>query len=286
MKKFLITIFILMAGFAAFDYWTNDNPKLKDWAQTYVSDQNIEEIKQEVFTSGPLRNLVKNPSANLTAEGVIEWTNQQRINNGLPKLSINQKLSKAAQIKVQDMFEKQYFEHVSPDGKGPADLARQVGYDYIRVGENLALGNYDNDQKLVEAWMNSPGHRANILNEKFTEISVYVLKGIYEGEETWLAVQEFGKPTSSCPAVSPFLKIQIDSIEKEVDSLQPQMAVLKSQLESLSELETKEEYDAYNQKVTEFNSLVKIFNNKVDLLKKLIGDYNAQIRRYNLCAEN
>ncbi|PIR96044.1 MAG: hypothetical protein COT92_03155 [Candidatus Doudnabacteria bacterium CG10_big_fil_rev_8_21_14_0_10_42_18] len=283
MKKFIVAILILVAGVAVFDYWTNDNSKIKNLAQDYVGNKNLTEITREVFTSGPLRNLVKNPSAKLTSGGVVEWTNKQRELSGLKKLSFNSKLTAAAKAKVEDMFKNQYFEHISPDGKGPADLANASKYDYIRVGENLALGNYDNDQILVEAWMNSPGHRANILNEKFTEIGVYVFKGMFEGDETWLAVQEFGKPASSCPSINPFFKQQISSTETEVDVLSQQIQTLKTELANMDP-RSKEEYDRYNQKVSEFNSFVKIYNNKVDTLKKLTEDYNTQVKAYNLCA--
>src|SRR6185369_15716694 len=119
--------------------------------------------------------------------------------SGLPALKENALLDKAAKKKLDDMFAQQYFEHINPQGKGPSDLAKSVGYDYIAIGENLALGNFKNDAELVQAWMDSPGHRANILNKQYTEIGVAVGQGTYEGKKTWLAVQEFGRPTSSCP---------------------------------------------------------------------------------------
>ena len=70
------------------------------------------------------------------------------------------------------------------------------------------MGNFKNDQDLVSAWLNSPGHRANILNTRFTEIGTAVLKGFYEGREVWMAVQEFGLPLSSCP--NPDSKVKIE----------------------------------------------------------------------------
>ena len=154
---------------------------------------------KEIITTQPLKGSVEENNAILTAMGVIEETNRQRQLNGLPSLVYNEKLSLAAQNKVNDMFNLQYFAHESPTGAGPADLANDVDYKYLMVGENLALGNYESDKILVDAWMNSPGHRANILNPKYTEIGVSVKSGMYEGYNTWLSVQEFGRPESDCP---------------------------------------------------------------------------------------
>jgi len=112
-------------------------------------------------------------------------------------------------LQLDDIFEKQYFAHISPEGLGPSDLAEKSGYEYIMIAENLALGNFKDDNTLVNAWMDSPGHRANILNNRYTEIGVAVGKGFFSesnennkeeiATEVWIAVQEFGLPLSSCP---------------------------------------------------------------------------------------
>ena len=96
------------------------------------------------------------------------------------------------------MFEKEYFEHKSPSGIGASDIAHDVGYEFILVGENIALGNFDGDEALVQAWMDSPGHRANILNKRYTEIGIAAEKGLYQGKMMWLAVQIFARPMSLC----------------------------------------------------------------------------------------
>jgi hypothetical protein len=183
------------------------------------------------------------------------------------------------------MFNKQYFEHVSPSGKGPGDLADRVRYEYIAIGENLALGNFKDDQALVEAWMNSPGHRANILNAKYAEIGVAVGKGNYEGKTVWMAVQEFGRPSSACPQVNLGLKDQIQSYKSELAGLENEVKQQKSALESLDP-KNKADYDYYNQKVGDYNNLVQIYNNKLDVLKSLIENYNSQVNTYNQCLSN
>lgn len=244
----------------------------------------IQNMEGEIFTPPPLiSSAPKKQNPALTDSGVIYWTNWQRgQNGGLLALKENAKLDQAAALKLKDMFDKQYFEHVSLSGVGPSGLAKTVGYQYISIGENLAMGFFDNDQALVQAWMDSPGHRANILNSKFEEIGVAVGKGVYEGKETWMAVQEFGRPQSSCPGIDFNLKSQINSLQAEVSQLEPQLAALKSEIDAMNP-KTKADYDAYNVKVAEYNSLVKIFNNKVDALKLLTGQYNAQVSAYNAC---
>lgn len=98
----------------------------------------------------------------LSNSGILAETNSERARLGLSPLRISSNLNAAATLKVIDMFARQYFEHTSPTGVTISDLSESVGYDYILVGENLALGNFSSDAALVAAWMGSPGHRANI----------------------------------------------------------------------------------------------------------------------------
>jgi hypothetical protein len=181
------------------------------------------------------------------------------------------------------MFAKQYFEHISPEGVGPADLATKYGYEYIVSGENLAMGNFKDDAALVEAWMNSPGHRANILNDKYLNIGVAVGRGTFEGKTVWLAVQEFGRPLSACPSVDANLKDAIAVLEKEIKFEEVELKALKQGMAD-SEPHTREEYDEYNKKVEEYNAKVRLYNSKVETVKQLIEKYNTQVKEFNECA--
>ncbi len=243
-------------------------------------------MDSQIFAPPPLKGSGRNSNGSLTYNGVIYWTNLQRQQNGnFAFLKENAQLDQAAELKLQDMFKQQYFEHVNPQGKGPSDLAREVGYAFVTYGENLALGDFDDDQALVGDWMNSPGHRANILNAKYQEIGVAVGQGNYQGRQTWLAVQEFGRPASSCPQIDPNLKSQIDSLTNDINQQLPQVNALKSQLDS-ARPQTSADYQAYNETVTEYNNLVNSYNNKVDQLKLITGQYNAQVSSFNLCLAN
>lgn len=286
MKKIVFTVFVLFALVAGFDYVSKNylgKNGLNNFGEQIKESDAIADIKKEVSTSGPLKFLSENSQSYLTRVGTINQTNLQRQKENLPALKENQELNRAALAKVKDMFAVQYFEHVSPAGKGPGDLADDAGYEYIAIGENLALGNFKNDQELVEAWMNSPGHRANIMSGKYTEIGVAVIKGSFEGRQVWLAVQEFGKPKSACPQVSDGLRAQLDLYKQELKNLEPQIQELRMYLEN-NDPKTKEEVQAHNQKVQEYNDLIKLYNNKVDWLKVLTADYNAQVNAYNTCA--
>ncbi len=132
-------------------------------------------------------------ATDITIQKIDELVNQKRSENGLPTLSYNKKLSIAAASKAQDMFNKNYWSHYSPDGKSPWNFIINSGYKYEYAGENLAK-NFVFSQGVVDAWMNSPSHRANLLRKDYTEVGYTVMNGVLNGEETTLVVQMFGKP--------------------------------------------------------------------------------------------
>ena len=110
---------------------------------------------------------------------VVELTNAERAKQGLAPLTLNTELSKVARTKSQDMKNKNYFDHNSPTYGSPFDMMKSFGISYTSAGENIAMGQKTPEQ-VVQAWMDSPGHRANIMNSSFTHIGVgYVASGNY-----------------------------------------------------------------------------------------------------------
>ncbi|MGG3758320.1 CAP domain-containing protein [Bacillus anthracis] len=110
---------------------------------------------------------------------VVELTNAERAKQGLPALKIDNELSKVARIKSEDMQKNNYFDHNSPTYGSPFDMMKKFGISYTSAGENIAQGQRT-PEEVVQAWMNSAGHRANILNNGFTHIGVgYVESGNY-----------------------------------------------------------------------------------------------------------
>lgn len=125
---------------------------------------------------------------------LIDETNTERVQNGaLAQLTLNPVLVHAAQIKADDMAARGYFSHNTPDGKEPWYFLDQVGYTYDAAGENLAV-NFTESSDVTRAWMNSPGHRANILSGKYTEIGIATAQGQYKGAPAIFVVQFFGHP--------------------------------------------------------------------------------------------
>lgn len=113
------------------------------------------------------------PPANVSqaVQQVIDLTNQQRKQNGLPALQADTKLISVAQKKSEDMQQNGYFSHTSPTYGSPFDMMRDFGVTYRSAGENIAQGQRT-PQEVVQAWMNSEGHRKNILSRDFTHIGV------------------------------------------------------------------------------------------------------------------
>lgn len=106
---------------------------------------------------------------------VVRLVNLERAKNGLPELTEDVELSRIARLKSRDMHDNGYFDHTSPTYGTPFQMMRSFGISYRSAGENIAMG-YATPQSVVNAWMNSPGHRANILNASYTKIGV----GLYE----------------------------------------------------------------------------------------------------------
>ncbi|WP_077296317.1 CAP domain-containing protein [Virgibacillus pantothenticus] len=108
---------------------------------------------------------------------VVDLTNRERAKQGLPALKVDTELSKVAREKSRDMATNGYFAHNSPTYGSPFDMMKKYGISYSTAGENIAKGQRS-PQEVVNAWMNSQGHRENIMNAKFTHIGVgYVQQG-------------------------------------------------------------------------------------------------------------
>lgn len=126
------------------------------------------------------------------AEKVAEKVNLVRQEDGLEALRVNKTLQAAAQAKAEDMAMRGYFSHNAPNGQTPWDFMENAGYEFSYAGENLAVDFFDVNA-VTEAWMQSDGHRENILNVDFTETGIGMASGIYNGREVLFFVQMFGK---------------------------------------------------------------------------------------------
>ncbi len=132
----------------------------------------------------------------IQVNALIDETNQSRTENGLPPLQVSPLLMAAAQEKANDMATKGYFAHTSPQGLTPWYWFENVGYSFSYAGENLAV-NFADSQDVTNAWMNSPEHRANILDTNYTQIGMAAAQGVFNGQPATYVVEEFGTPAAA-----------------------------------------------------------------------------------------
>lgn len=138
-------------------------------------------------------NQVLGFATSISQQEVIRLTNVERQKAGVPPVSENSQLNAAALAKAKNMFEEDYWAHHSPSGLSPWHWFDKAGYAYSIAGENLAR-DFDTSQGVINGWMNSPSHRANMLTEKYHHIGIAVVNGVLGGHETTLVVQHFGTP--------------------------------------------------------------------------------------------
>ncbi|MUK90708.1 hypothetical protein GMD78_20340 [Ornithinibacillus sp. L9] len=147
---------------------TKEQTPVQEPAKEQATEQKAEETKKSQSQESELSQF---------EQEVVELTNQEREKNGLAPLKIDTELSKVAREKSRDMAANNYFSHNSPNYGSPFDMLKSYGITYRTAGENIAKGQRS-PEEVVNAWMNSEGHRANILNANFTHIGVgYVEQG-------------------------------------------------------------------------------------------------------------
>lgn len=307
MRSFFLNLLtIIFVGVTIYLVVKSDFP---DFAKNFLSDSSIhfalpdfsagaptlgEEATPEtkitpgnIALPGPLAEIKDGSAASsdaagtLTVKGIIVDTNAERQKNAIGSLRESHALDASAKVKAEDILARQYFEHTAPDGKTVSDLVTNEGYDYIRIGENLALGNFKNDLDVVTAWMNSPGHRANILDGRFTDIGVGVAFGLYQGHYVSVAVQHFGRPRSSCPAVDEVLKNKVTAGQAELTDLATSLEALQKAIEEgrSQGKDMNAETDLYNSGVEKYQERFK----EVDALRK---EYNAEVAAFNACIDS
>lgn len=289
MKKIILVILIIILIVLAFltgVYFSKNinlflggfGKNIENFEKTDVGSL-IKQVSTEILNPVPLKVNNAFKPVILTTEKVFLETNIQRnINGGLVPLSRNVMLESAAIAKANDMFKNQYFEHISPLGISPADLVKSNGYNYIVTGENLILGNFASEKELVQAWMDSPGHRANILNNRYTEMGVALVKGTFKGETAWISVQEFALPLSACSEPEVNLKDKIDKSKLALDNLSIQIDKKREETNA-----SISDYEKYNALVAVYNQMVSQYQTLATDLKNLIASYNAEVSIFNQC---
>jgi uncharacterized YkwD family protein len=146
-----------------------------------VQTVNTKPVQQP--TAGTTNTTQTTSALSAYEQKVVDLTNQERAKNGLPALKVDTTLSKMAHEKARDMSANNYFSHTSPTYGSPFDMMKKFGITYNYAGENIAMGQ-QTPQEVVNAWMNSEGHRKNILSPNFNYIGVgYVAQGNYWAQD-------------------------------------------------------------------------------------------------------
>ncbi len=141
-------------------------------------------------------------TALILPNSLVDETNATRVSDDLSSLKPSALLEAAARDKANDMAKNGYFAHTSPTGITPWYWFEKVGYNFEYAGENLAI-NFIDSKDVMNAWMNSPEHRANILDSNFTQIGIATAEGTYEGRPATFVVQLFGTPAPLAASASP-----------------------------------------------------------------------------------
>ncbi len=240
----------------------------------------------------------------LSKEAIIGLTNNARTLQGLSALNENPFLDAIAKARARDMLEKQYFAHVSPTGEQASDIAQKVGYSYKIIAENIASGLFFTNQKIIDGWMQSPGHRKNILSPEVKEMGASVVKGRMNGADTWVSVQIFGLQSppvleKSCVSPSQDLLKEMETKKAEILSLNERLTGLRQELDAekdsieserrLAGNDSKRNYDlngkimAYNEKSGWHNQSLAEMKAKETVLNSMVEEYNKALQSYRDC---
>jgi uncharacterized protein YkwD len=285
----MIAAVIIVVGGAA--WYVAHLPNVHQDLSLVDASKNFSAPAPLIATSNPNRVVAQKSASNeymLTRAGIIADTNAERAENGnLLPLAENATLDQIATLRLQDMFARQYFAHISPANASGATssaitVANSLGYEYINLGENLALGNFAGDQGVVTAWMNSLGHRANILDKNYTQIGVAAGDGVFQGEEAWIAVQVFGRPMSACPTPDTDLQSEINADQAQIANMQAELQADKAQIDA-AQSQGSTDSAAYSQEVSAYDALVNQYNALAAQAQATIAEYNAEVVAYNTC---
>ncbi len=174
--------------------------------------------------SGVQQLLLRSPNVAAVVSAIlVDLANGDRAASSIGTLTVNPVLVAAAQAKANDMAEKGYFAHISPDGVDPWHWFKEAGYKFAYAGENLAV-DFSDSGDVNTAWMNSPTHRENLLNPKYTEIGIATAQGMYQGHLTTFVVQEFGTPAAGKAPVA--VTQQVPSNPVEIATAQPDTGIV------------------------------------------------------------
>lgn len=284
---FIVVITVIAGYFFVFE--KNAKRELEVLANTDTADQISIELLDGIISELPYNNNQKEISnniqkkKNINQENILNIINLERTKRGLLPLKQNISLDNAAIEKNADMFDFQYFSHNSPhnDDKDFSYFIDKQNYHFIRVSENLAMGDFATAQEVVDAWMKSVTHKANIIFPHYTETGISVEYGNMEGKKVVSIVQYFGVPRAVCPTISESIVSLMKSLEKDALDAHESVEDLQSELDLTEKLEKRDTIistliEKYNTSVRTYNQLVKDF-------RTIKEEYDKQLKSYETC---
>ncbi len=196
----LIVAFLIFVDLKSFSIKTVNPPSISEVRKKENEEKYKDQEKNNTTTQQVRQIPAGDQEKNFTgdAQEIIDLANQARKEESLSSLEENSKLSQSAKKKAQHMKDNDYFEHTSPNGIQPWYFAEKTGYEYKVFGENLAEG-FFSAENVHKGWMNSPGHKENILSKDFEEIGVGILEFKRNGKQSYLIVQHFASPITQNP---------------------------------------------------------------------------------------
>lgn len=150
---------------------TGGSGNLQDLLQQYLSKYFEQSAPEKPESEIEPESTVKPDSSGNKSSQVVNLVNQERQKKGLPSLKSDSELMRVAQLKAEDMAANGYFSHTSPTYGSAFDMLKKAGYSYRTAGENIAMGQ-KTAENVMNSWMNSSGHRANILGSGYTKIGI------------------------------------------------------------------------------------------------------------------
>lgn len=244
--------------------------------QTVDASRNKDEEQKAIFESEPSEFEktraygeldCKNFQDNELAGKMLDLINKDRKDNDLKAYSWNEKLCESAKLKVGDMIKNSYFEHVSPTFVTPWHWMDISGYKYSFSGENLAM-NAMTAETGHTGLMNSPGHRANIMNKDFTEIGIAYGSGKIDGKDAFFIVQHFGTPASAMKNEVRTICTDKKKAENNIDAMEKQKENIDTYLASADKILDK--LKKTKQDTEEIEKYIEDLNDKKEELDKYI----------------
>ncbi|GBE16418.1 cysteine-rich secretory protein family protein [bacterium BMS3Abin15] len=221
----------------------------------------------------------QNYENNTLVSGIFERINTDRELNNKKALSWSNLLCQSANLKAENMIENSYFEHVSPSGVTPWYWIDRVEYKYTFSGENLALNYYTSESAHI-ALMNSPGHKANILNENFTQIGLAYFRGKINNQDAFVIVQHFASPAPEVPPVK--YVCETKKAEKNLKDLERDKKKIDNYLKDAEDI--KDQIKAAGGDTDEVNDYIDDMEDKKKRVKKYIReieDYLDECKKLN-----